>query len=149
MVCNIIQSLFEFADFGRDGQDGQDGWDTHNLISKPHSVPTYTPYTTSLVVAGLKQHRNDQGFRSGADAVRFVARLRIGHDVTLRDVTYLHTQSNLRTSLRSYVYSIYYRTGRFRIKGVPQRPAVKDISRKSCCETYIFIHTCIHTYIHK
>ena len=26
------------------------------------------------------------------------------------------------------------------IKGVPQRPAVKDISRKSPCETYIYIH---------
>ena len=25
---------------------------THNLISKPHSVPPYTPYTTELVVAG-------------------------------------------------------------------------------------------------
>ena len=24
----------------------------HNLISKPHSVPMYTPYTTELVVAG-------------------------------------------------------------------------------------------------
>ena len=29
-----------------------------------------------------------------------------------------HTESNLRTSLRSYVYSVYYRTGRCRIKTV-------------------------------
>ena len=83
----------------------------------------------------------------------------------LRDVMERHTQSNLRTSLRSYVYSVYYRTGRcriksedltpflrnwsFGIKAVPQRPAVKDISRKSPCETYTYIHTWIHTYIHK
>ena len=58
-----------------------------------------------------------------------------GRDVTLR------TESNLRTSLRSSVYSVYYRTGRCRIKAVPQRPAVKDISRKSPCETYIYIYT--------
>ena len=32
---------------------GWTGWTyAHNLISKPHSVPTYTPYTTELVVAG-------------------------------------------------------------------------------------------------
>jgi len=29
---------------------------------------------------------------------------------------------------------VYYVTGRCGIKGVPQRPAVKDISRKSPCE---------------
>ena len=37
----------------------------HNLISKPHSVPPYTPYTTELVVAGLKQYWT-------TSAVRFV-----------------------------------------------------------------------------
>ena len=59
------------------------------------------------------------------------------------------TQSNLRTSLRSYIYSVYNVTGCFRIKGAPQRPAVKDISQKSPCETYIYINTHMHTYIHK
>ena len=44
------------------------------------------------------------------------------------------TQSNLGTSLRSYV------TGRFRIKGVLKRPAVKDISRKSPCEVWLQIY---------
>ena len=75
---------------------------------------------------------------------RILDRLRDG---TLR---YGHTESNLRTSLRSYVYSVYYRTGRCRIKGVLQRPAVKDISRKSPCQffSFSFIHTYIHTYIH-
>ena len=34
--------------------------DTHNLIWGPHSVPTYTPYTTELVVAGSKAYCNDQ-----------------------------------------------------------------------------------------
>ena len=38
----------------------------HNLISKPHSVPTYTPYTTELVVAGsmcMLQHKHSGGFQ--------------------------------------------------------------------------------------
>ena len=39
---------------------GRDGRYTHNLISKPHSVPPYTPYTTELVVAGSKAYCNDQ-----------------------------------------------------------------------------------------
>ena len=69
----------------------------------------------------------------------------------------LRTQSNLRTSLRSSVYSVYYRTGHCRIKGVLQRPAVKDISQKSPClwntsvESHlvcVFFHTYMHTYIH-
>ena len=34
--------------------------DTQNLIWGPHSVPTYTPYTTELVVAGSKAYCNDQ-----------------------------------------------------------------------------------------
>ena len=66
-------------------------------------------------------------------------------DVTLPYWTDGHTQSNLRTSLRSSVYSVYYRTGRCRIKGVLQRPAVKDISRKSLCE--LFFYTYMHAYI--
>ena len=37
-----------------------DGTYAHNLISKPHSIPPYTPYTTELVVAGSKAYRNDQ-----------------------------------------------------------------------------------------
>ena len=44
-----------------------------------------------------------------------------------RYVTDGHTESNLRTSLRSSVYSVYYRTGRCRIKGVLQRPAGKTL----------------------
>ena len=55
----------------RDGRflDGRDGLTylltdlrtyAHNLISKPHSVPPYTPYTTELVVAGSKAYCNDQ-----------------------------------------------------------------------------------------
>ena len=46
--------------FVPDGRDGRTELDAHNLISKPHdhSVPDppYTPYTTELVVAGLKQY---------------------------------------------------------------------------------------------
>ena len=41
----------------------------HNLISKPHSVPPYTLYTTELVVAGLKQYWT-------TSAVRFVPAFR-------------------------------------------------------------------------
>ena len=51
-----FRTLFEFwIGFGT-GRDVS----THNLTSKPHSVPPYTPYTTELVVAGLKQYRIDQ-----------------------------------------------------------------------------------------
>ena len=39
-----------------------------------------------------------------------------------------HTESNLRTSLRSYVYSVYYRTGRFRIKSGDLTPFLRHWS---------------------
>ena len=51
----------------------------------------------------------------------FLIGFRTLFEFRLRDGTlrYGHTESNLRTSLRSYVYSVYYRTGRCRIKAVP------------------------------
>ena len=65
---------------------------------------------------------------------------------TGRYVTLLHTikSEDLTPFLRKL------RNWSFRIKGVPQRPAVKDINRKSRCETYIYIHSYIQycTYIH-
>ena len=48
----------------------------HTLISKPHSVPPYTPYTTELVVAGSNLRTSLRSFvnygtgRSGSKAYR-------------------------------------------------------------------------------
>ena len=56
--------------------------DTHNLISKPHSVPPYTPYTTELVVAGsnlrtsLRSYVNYGTDRSGSKQYRTISAVR-------------------------------------------------------------------------
>ena len=55
MVCKRLSFGWTFF------PDGRDLWTyAHNLISKPHSVPPYTPYTTELVVVGSKAYRNDE-----------------------------------------------------------------------------------------
>ena len=66
----VLKSLFEFLIGFRTLFEFWIGFgtlwtDTQNLIWGPHSVPTYTPYTTELVVAGLKQYWTTR-------AVRFV-----------------------------------------------------------------------------
>ena len=69
-------------------------------------------------------------------------------------LTYLRTQSNFWTSLRSSVYSVYYRTGRcgiksedltpflrhwsFRIKTVPQRPGLSVRRRGGSVRRWAF-----------
>ena len=40
----------------------------HNQIWGPHSVPTYTPYTPELVVAGSKAYRNDQLWKKSVES---------------------------------------------------------------------------------
>ena len=87
----------------------------HQELHTQSNLETSTPCTTSLVVSGLKQYRNDQcgSVRTGL-SVRTLGTRASPRFRTPRK--YIHTQSNLRTSLRSYV------TGRFRIKTVLKQP---------------------------
>ena len=49
---------------------------THNLISKPHSVPPYTPYTTELVVAGIFTIcSSDSDYEEGDSDFEFAAEI--------------------------------------------------------------------------
>ena len=51
----------------------------HNLISKPHSVPPYTPYTTELVVAGSNLRTSLRSYvtdRSGSKQYRTISAVR-------------------------------------------------------------------------
>ena len=131
--------------------DGRDGLTylltyTHNLISKPHSVPPYTPYTTELDVAGSKAYWT-------TSAVRFVTAFwsdtgelaSLGRRLGFVAIDRLSDGMDVTLTIKSEDLTLFLRNWSFGIKGVPQQPAVKDISRKSPCETYTYIHTCIHT----
>ena len=81
------------------------------------NLRTSLPCTTSLVVAGSKQYRTIsavrfvKSFRSDAGGLASLGRRSgsvrrrsaNGRDLLTHLLTYLRTQSNLRTSLRSYV----------------------------------------------
>ena len=100
------------------------------------------------------------------DGRTYLLTYELTHTIKFEDLTSVYYVTGRCGIKFEDLTSVYYVTGRcgiksedltpllriwsFRIKGVPQRPAVKDISRKSPCETYIHPHmySCIHTYIH-
>ena len=133
--------------------------ETHNQIWGPHSIPT------SLVVSGSNLETSLRSYVTGRFRIKTVLNDQCGSVRKVLSVRHRRPRFarppigvrrdrlSIRTLLDGRTHTIksedltpLLRIWSFRIKGVPQRPAVKDISRKSPCETYIHPH--MYTYIH-
>ena len=134
MVCK--RSSFGSSFFRMDGR----------YVHSQSNLRTSLPCTTSLVVAGSKPYRTIsavrfvKSFRSDAGGLASLGRRRLS--VRHRRTRFARPPIGVRRDRLSDGRTLRTLT----IKGVLQRPAVKDISLKSPCEVFFsYIHAYIHT----